>query len=185
SETLTLRLDSDRTARSALEGRIRALGYSPMALDAGASGATIPRVPSATAPWWPSPQATTVLLTGLLLVSAGAVSFAVPGLGQWSFALAALVGLVPVARRAAAASLGGTPFTIETLMSIATVGAIAIGSASEAAVVIFLFAVGELLERIAAARARAGIESLIALMPRTARVERNGAIAEGPIDALQ
>jgi Cd2+/Zn2+-exporting ATPase len=52
-------------------------------------------------------------------------------------------------------------------------------------VVIFLFAVGELLERIAAARARAGIESLIGLMPRTARVERDGAIAEVPIDALR
>lgn len=186
SETLTLRLDSDRTARSVLEGRIRALGYSPMPLDAGEPGAvTAPRVQSPTSLWWKTPKATTVLATALLLASAGAVSVAVPALGQWSFALAALVGLVPVVRRAAAAFLGGTPFTIETLMSIATVGAIAIGSSEEAAVVIFLFAVGELLERIAAARARAGIESLIGLMPRTARVERDGAIEEVPIDALR
>src|SRR5262249_41067997 len=181
-----LRLDSDRTARSVLEGRIRALGYTPKPLDAGAPGAAlVPKAQGATAPWWKSPKATTVLLTGLLLLAAGAISVAVPAFGQWSFMLAALVGLVPVVRRAAAAALGGTPFTIETLMSIATVGAIAIGSASEAAVVIFLFAVGELLERIAAARARAGIESLIGLMPRTARVERDGTIAEGSIDTLR
>ena len=186
SELLTLRLDSDRTARSVLEGRIRALGYSPMPLVAGEPGAvTVARVQSPTSLWWKTPKATTVLATTLLLASASAVSVAVPALGQWSFALAALVGLVPVVRRAAAAFLGGTPFTIETLMSIATVGAIAIGASEEAAVVIFLFAVGELLERIAAARARAGIESLIGLMPRTARVERNGAIAEVPIDALR
>ena len=53
-------------------------------------------------------------------------------------------------------------------MSIATVGAILIGATSEAAVVVLLFTVGELLEGVAANRARAGIETLGALVPRTA-----------------
>ena len=48
------------------------------------------------------------------------------------------------------------PFSIETLMSVAAAGAVAIGATEEAAVVIFLFAVGELLENVAAGRARAG-----------------------------
>jgi cation transport ATPase len=40
------------------------------------------------------------------------------------------------------------------LMSIATVGAIAIGATPEAAVVVFLFTIGELLENAAAGRRR-------------------------------
>lgn len=60
------------------------------------------------------------------------------------------------------------PFSIETLMTVAALGAVAIGEAEEAVVVIFLFAVGELLETVAAGRARAGIEALINLVPRTA-----------------
>ena len=51
----------------------------------------------------------------------------------------------------------GLPFTIEMLMSVAALGAVVIGAAEEAAAVVFLFLVGELLEGVAAGRARAGI----------------------------
>lgn len=57
-------------------------------------------------------------------------------------------------------------------MSVAAIGAIAIGAAEEGAVVVLLFTVGELLETVAADRARAGIRGLIELMPRTARRQR-------------
>jgi len=57
-------------------------------------------------------------------------------------------------------------------MTVASLGALVIGEAEEAAVVIFLFAVGELLETVAAGKARAGIEALIDLVPRTARLQR-------------
>ena len=50
---------------------------------------------------------------------------------------------------------------------------------------VLLFAVGELLEGVAAGRARAGIRALADLMPRTARVERDGrAVAEVPAASL-
>ena len=78
---------------------------------------------------------------------------------------------MPFARRAFVGALAGTPFSIETLMTVAAAGAIAIGAAEEAAVVVFLFAVGELLETVAAGRARAGIKALIDLVPRVARRE--------------
>lgn len=71
-------------------------------------------------------------------------------------------------------------------MTIAALGAVAIGKAEEAAVVIFLFAVGELLETIAAVHARAGIESLIDLIPRTARLLRDNSseAVEVPVEDL-
>ncbi|BBE71786.1 lead, cadmium, zinc and mercury-transporting ATPase [Pleomorphomonas sp. SM30] len=65
-------------------------------------------------------------------------------------------------------------------MTIAAVGAVVIGAAEEAAAVVFLFLVGEVLEGVAAARARASIRGLAALVPATARLERDGALVEVP-----
>ena len=70
-------------------------------------------------------------------------------------------------------------------MVVATMGALAIDASAEAAVVIFLFAVGELLEGVAAGRARAGITALTALMPRTALVEIDGEVREVPVASLR
>src|SRR3546814_10292155 len=69
-------------------------------------------------------------------------------------------------------------------MTVAAAGAIAIGESAEAAVVVFLFAVGELLETVAAGRARAGIEALIDLVPRRARLEYQGTVREVAVDEL-
>ena len=95
-----------------------------------------------------------------------------------------LVGLVPIARRAVMAALSGTPFSIEMLMTIAAVGACFIGATEEAATVVLLFLVGEMLEGVAAGRARASIQSLTALVPKTALVERNGQTEEVPAERL-
>src|SRR3546814_8750870 len=70
------------------------------------------------------------------------------------------------------------------LMSIAAIGAVLIGDAGEAAVVLFLFTVGELLEGIAAGRARAGIKALIDLIPRTALRKNGSEIETVSVEAL-
>src|SRR3546814_8819177 len=67
-------------------------------------------------------------------------------------------------------------------MTVAAAGAIAIGESAEAAVVVFLFAAGELLETVAAGRARAGIEALIDLVPRRARLESQGTVREDAVE---
>ena len=71
------------------------------------------------------------------------------------------------------------------LVSLAAIGAVAIGEAAEGAVVVFFFAVGELLEGVAAGRARAGIQALAALAPKTALLLDGAQPREVPADALQ
>ncbi len=94
------------------------------------------------------------------------------------------VGLVPIARRALFGAMNGSPFSIETLMTVAAVGAVIINAAEEAAVVVFLFLVGELLEGIATGRARASIRALATLMPKTALLESEGGTRTVPADSL-
>lgn len=186
-QSLTLALDEDRTSRRTIEDRIKALGYAPTA---PSSETTSPQGSSGRRElgdrlWWRSRKGRLVIGIGVLLAAAFATSHLDPVLARWAYVAAAVVGLVPFVRRAVVGAFSGTPFSIETLMSIAAVGAILIGAAEEAAVVVFLFAVGELLETIAAGRARAGITALIDLVPRVALRESGSAIDKVPVAELQ
>ena len=60
------------------------------------------------------------------------------------------------------------------LMSIAVIGAMAIGEWPEAAVVIFLFALAELIETLSLERAKNAIRGLMAMAPETASVRLDG-----------
>ena len=60
------------------------------------------------------------------------------------------------------------------LMSIATIGALAIGEYPEAVFVMLFYQVGELFQNIAVGRSRNSITELMEICPETARVERNG-----------
>lgn len=97
-----------------------------------------------------------------------------PALGRIAFIATTLVGLAPVVRQAWNLTRSGTPFAIETLMSIAAIGALFIGATEEAAMVLLLFMIGELLESYAASRARKGVTALMALVPEDAVVVENG-----------
>jgi len=134
--------------------------------------------------WWQTRKGILTIGCGLALGLAYGIGRLYPPLEWWAFVAALAVGLLPIASRALAAARAGTPFSIETLMTIAAVGAVIIGAAEEAAAVVFLFLVGELLEGVAARRARASIQSLAALVPKTAFVERDGAVAEMPAESL-
>lgn len=135
-------------------------------------------------PWWRTSRAMLTIASGAALIAAYAVGLLVPEAGYWAFVAALLVGLVPIARRAIVAATMGTPFSIEMLMSVAAIGAVIIGAAAEAAMVVLLFLVGEMLEGVAASRARASIQGLSALVPKTALLEREGGTVEVPADTL-
>ena len=79
------------------------------------------------------PERRLVVGTAGLLATAWTVKLlASPDIGHWAFLAACLIGVAPVARRAAAALVSGIPFTIEMLNCIAAKGALFIG-AEEAA----------------------------------------------------
>ncbi len=135
-------------------------------------------------PWWRTRKARLTLACGGALVAAYLVGRLLPEVGHWAFLVALLVGLVPIARRAVAGAMGGSPFSIETLMSIAAIGAVIIGATEEAATVVLLFLVGELLEGVAASRARASIKGLADLVPKTALLVDGDDVREVPAAGL-
>ncbi len=135
--------------------------------------------------WWRTRKGILTIASGLALATAFIIGKAAPATEHWAFLLAMLVGLIPIGRRAVAAARAGTPFSIEMLMSIAAVGAVIIGATEEAATVVFLFLIGELLEGVAASRARASIQDLTKLVPKTARLEEDGQVREVQADTLE
>ncbi len=169
-----------------VERQVTRLGYGLASLGEVAALAPLGADGKQASPlaWWRGRKARLVLACAAAVALAFAVEWAVPVLAPWPFALAMLVGLVPIARRAFMAARAGSPFSIETLMVVAAVGALAIGAAEEAASVILLFLIGEMLEGVAAGRARAGIQALADLVPRSALVEVGPKLREMPAAQL-
>jgi Cd2+/Zn2+-exporting ATPase len=135
-------------------------------------------------PWWKTRKARLTILCGIALAMAFALAQIFPQTQPYGFIVAMTVGLVPIARRAAVGAVNGSPFTIETLMSVAAIGAVLIDASEEAAAVVFLFLVGELLEGVATGRARASIRGLATMMPKTALLETDEGTQTVPAETL-
>lgn len=181
-ETLALRLDEGLTRPDAIESRIASLGYKPSRLAATQAPPLRREAPSA---WWRQSKGRLAIASGALVALAYLVSVLAPGWHDPLFIAASLIAAAPVARRAIVSARAGAPFTIEMLMTIAVAGALVIGAAEEAAIVVFLFCVGEVLEGVAAEKARSGIRSLAALVPQTAWLEEWGTIREVAAETLR
>ena len=171
--------DHGAPSRKTIEGILNELGYQVASPD----GQT--RASGASSSWWQTAKGRLVIITGNLLIVAFALRLAWPALGNVPFILATLVGLMPIAQSAWGALKMRNPFTIEMLMCIAALGALAINAAAEAAMVVFLFAVGELLEGVAASRARRSISALANLAPSTARLMDNGHLRDVSAESLK
>lgn len=75
-------------------------------------------------------------------------------------------------------------FDMFVLMTVAVIGALFIGEWKEAAVVVFLFAVSEMLESYSMEKARQSIRSLMEIAPKEATVIRNGKEIRLPVEEL-
>jgi Cd2+/Zn2+-exporting ATPase len=125
-----------------------------------------------------------LLLSALMVLSWVLDSFN-PRLGEIAFIATTLVGLIPIASKALKLIRSGTPFAIETLMSVAAIGALFIGATAEAAMVLLLFMVGELLESYAANRARRGVKALMELVPEDALLIQGNERKRVPVASLR
>ncbi|MGY0219845.1 zinc/cadmium/mercury/lead-transporting ATPase [Endozoicomonadaceae bacterium StTr2] len=121
----------------------------------------------------------------VLMIFAGITLQIQPSVGQIVFSVATLFGLIPFVKKSIELVKNGTWFGIETLMSVAAIGALLLGETVEAAMVLLLFSFGELLEGYAAGRARQGVKQLMALTPDTALLVSNGVRQEVMASTLQ
>lgn len=129
--------------------------------------------------WWQAPKAKQLGIAAAAIGGAYLATFLQPDIEYWAFTLATVIAVWPIARKAFVAARYGAFFTIQMLMTIAAIGAVIIGEQEEAAVVILLFTLGEMLEGLAADRARSGIRALGKLLPRDALVEGRMAAPPG------
>jgi Cd2+/Zn2+-exporting ATPase/Cu+-exporting ATPase len=123
---------------------------------------------------------------GLVAIAAAAVWFRVwepfPSVSVIGLA-AALVGGYPIFKEAAENVLARR-MTMELSMTIALAAALVIGECFTALVITLFVLVAEILEGLTVARGRRAIRHLLAYLPRTATVRRNGQMREVPMEAL-
>ncbi|TCP70370.1 heavy metal translocating P-type ATPase [Baia soyae] len=138
-------------------------------------------------PFWKNRENIQLLLSAVLLLL-GAISSSTSGekavltialyigsivIGGWSLFLSGLRNLVRL------------EFDMKVLMTIAILGAAAIGEWSEGATVVILFAISESLERYSMERARKSIRSLMEIAPKQATIRRDGKEITLSVDEIQ
>ena len=168
-------------ALDAIIAAIRTLDMTPDVLDQENANDT------------PAPE-TASSRTGYLLAAGGALAAlaeaahfaALPG---WLTALLAIAAILTCGLgtyRKGWIALRNGNLNINALMSIAVTGAVLIGQWPEAAMVMVLFNIAELIEARALDRARHAVRDLLALTPQTATVRQpDGSWLETPVADLQ
>ena len=123
--------------------------------------------------WWRAPKFLALAAGAVLLLAALALEYL---MGQAQLALVpygatiVVAGVYPL--RSALESLRDRRLTITTLLVVAAIGAIALGAVGEAAELVVIFSLGEVLEDYVSDRARGSIRALMALTPPMALLKR-------------
>jgi Cd2+/Zn2+-exporting ATPase len=127
------------------------------------------------------------LIAGLLTLAGtvGALLSAPHWLSTALYAIAIAVGGGPLALKGARAVRATRALDINLLMTVAVLGAAAIGDWFEAATVVFLFSLGEALEGYAMDRVRRSVRALLSLAPPTALVKRRDGDVEVPVTEVR
>lgn len=112
-----------------------------------------------------------LVISGIAVVASFFFAKSLPFDPAW---IAILLCGVPIVKGAAVALVTEFDVKADLLVSLALIASIIIGETFAAGEVAFIMALGAMLEERTVAKARAGIEKLVNLTPRTARVVRNG-----------
>ena len=136
-------------------------------------------------PWWRRSRSLGLTVATILTLAGLAADFLA---GAETLATALFLTAVPIGGYSpAGAGLRGLRrgrITINVLLVVALAGAVALGLYEEAAILVVVFSLGEVLEDYAADRARGSLQALIDLSPREARVLRDGATETVPVETL-
>jgi Cd2+/Zn2+-exporting ATPase len=168
SGVLVLEYDADADPRSRVLAVVSGAGHTAESLEPG--------IPPAPRSWWARNRAEVIVAASGALIALGWLLGTVGGdqVAAYAYAAAIIVGGTITWRRAAV-SLAAKSLDMNVLMTIAVLGAAAIGEWGEGATVIFLFALGGALESRSLARTRRSIRDLMGLAPQQARVRRGTA----------
>jgi Cd2+/Zn2+-exporting ATPase len=123
-------------------------------------------------PFWKRASAATTVLSAIFLLAGWTIGENNP-VSIAAFLLSILIGGYPLFIKGLK-SLVRFHFNMNALMTIAIIGAAAIGEWGEGATVVFLFAVSEALEMFSMEKARQSIRSLMSAAPKEAVVRRGG-----------
>lgn len=161
-----LTVSHDEGALAQVVPAIQALGFTPQVEDQGA--AQQPVAAPAKKPWWP------LALAAVLATASEVVHFAALGPDWWVAVLAVVaIGLCGLKTyKKGWIALKNRNLNINALMSIAVTGAVLIGQWPEAAMVMVLFTLAELIEARSLDRARNAIRGLMDLAPPRATVRQ-------------
>ncbi|HSD51196.1 MAG TPA: cation transporter, partial [Candidatus Methylomirabilis sp.] len=173
--TLRVQFDTAATHPEAILAAIRGLGMTPELTE---------RAMQAVA-WRRDPLLLSTVTSGICLGAALILDWA----GSSSLLSNALHGMALcaggwMAARKAVRAVLVPRLDMNVLMTVAVLGAIAIGQWDEAASVAFLFALAQLLETYSLDRARQAVRRLLAVAPPEATVRRDGQEVRLPVAAV-
>lgn len=146
---------------------IRSLGFTPELADAENRTGNGPE--ATRKPWWP------LALSGIVAAASEGAHWL--GLPTWlvaALALLAIAGCGLTTYRKGWIAIRNGNLNINALMSIAVTGALLLGQWPEAAMVMVLFTIAELIEAKSLDRARNAIQGLMRLAPDKATVRQAG-----------
>ncbi len=124
-------------------------------------------------------------INGVLLLAGFVVSiFGRPEIGKWLYFGSAVIGSIPLFILAGKAVFLRHDITAGFMASVAMIAAILVGEYSAAALVVFMFAIGDWLENLTIARADNALRDLAKLVPATVVVIRGGQETTIPIEQV-
>lgn len=164
----TLKVSHTLADPAPITDAIAALDMAPVL-----QSSTGPAAPRVAAPAIPRRQWILMGIAGAAAIGSEAVAYATGS--ETSAAVAVLATLAVLTGGLATLKKGWIALktfslNMNLLMSVATIGAVLIGEWPEAAVVIWLFGIAEMIEAVSLDRARNAIRSLMTLAPETATV---------------
>ncbi|MBF7083113.1 cadmium-translocating P-type ATPase [Desulfallas sp. Bu1-1] len=135
--------------------------------------------------WWKNKKILLTFISGVFL-NAGFLSSLLIAREEWTIILylAAIISGGYYTGKNALCSVKSKSIDMNVLMSIAAIGAVAIGEWGEGATAMFLFSLGNALQALSMEKTRSSIRALMEYSPNKALTRRNGREFELPVEDI-